>query len=139
MKKIGVLAWAVAICACVPGAMAQESEAGPLPAYPGPGCKEPDLALVMPQPGSDAVPARIANFKVKAFNKAMDAYNSCIHIYVDNANRDMANIKDRANADLKRISDRANASMKIVEDRIGQALAQVKAIAEAQQTVMDAR
>jgi hypothetical protein len=137
VKKIGVLAWAVAMCACAQAAMAQDWQSRPPMTYPDPPCVPPDLAQIMPPPDGDVAEARIYNFKVKAFNKAMDAYNSCIHTYVDNANRDMATIKDRANADLKRISNRANASLKIVEDKIGQALAQVKAIADAQQSAMD--
>jgi ElaB/YqjD/DUF883 family membrane-anchored ribosome-binding protein len=95
------------------------------------------LGIVKPLFGNDAAEARIANYKIKAFNRAVDDYNACIRDYVDKANGDMAAIKDRANADLKRTSDRANASMTLVEDKIAQALAQVKAIADAQQHAMD--
>ena len=98
--------------------------------YPEPRCQRPEISKI-DKPlssfgasgfGSGAVGSY--NAKVKAFNKEADAYDTCMHAYIDKANVDVKRIQDKANADLKRISDQANLSMHAIQDRIRQAVSE---------------
>jgi ElaB/YqjD/DUF883 family membrane-anchored ribosome-binding protein len=68
------------------------------------------------------------NSKIKAFNKQAQAYDSCMHAYIDKANADTKRIQDKANADLKQISERANAAMKTIQDKIRQAVSDANSV-----------
>jgi ElaB/YqjD/DUF883 family membrane-anchored ribosome-binding protein len=69
------------------------------------------------------------NAKVRKFNRDAAVYSSCMHDYIDMANRDVQHIRDKANADLKEITARANASMKAIQDKLRQAVADANAVA----------
>lgn len=98
--------------------------------YPGPSCTKPQMNLVKPEAGNSQA-VNMYNAKVYTFNKQAAAYDSCLHAYIDTANRDVKAIQDKANADLKEISEHANAAMKEIEDKIGQAVADGKSVSAA--------
>ena len=106
--------------------------------YPDPLCKKPQVNMIRPgtqiNSGNNAIdsgPVGSYNSKVKAFNKDAAAYDTCMHAYIDTANRDVKSIQEKANADLKQISERANASMKAIQDKIRQAVAEANSVAAA--------
>jgi hypothetical protein len=113
---------------CVDDAMAQAADTSQANSYPESQCAKPDLKLIKPPEIThngnmyDSGPVGSYNSRVKAFNKANEAYASCIHTYVENGNREVQRIQEEANADMKRIKDNANASMAAVHDKIQKAL-----------------
>lgn len=96
--------------------------------YPAPQCTRPQIDLVWPESGNQAAVANF-NVKVREFNRGAAAYDSCIHDYIDKANRDIQRIQDKANTDVKEITTRANASIKAIQDKARQAAADANAIA----------
>jgi hypothetical protein len=114
------------------GAQAPAADALPDGAnYPDPPCKKPQVNMIRPATVVDNYEAVYAyNAKVKTFNKQAAAYDSCMHTYIDKANRDVKIIQDKANADLKQISERANVSMKAIQDKIQQAVTDARSVSE---------
>jgi hypothetical protein len=96
--------------------------------YPDPDCTKPQVNLVKPGAWNNSEAVDSYNLKVRRFNQAVTAYDSCMHAYIDKANGDVKVIQDKANADLKQITERANASMKVIQDKIGQAVADAKSV-----------
>ena len=115
------------------GAWSQTTTPEALPggiSYPDPQCTRPRVNLVKPGALNDNSGAvNTYNLKVKAFNREGAAYNSCMHAYLDQANRDVKVIQEKANADLKQITERANASMKVIQDKIRHAVADANDVA----------
>jgi hypothetical protein len=125
------LALAAILVCCSSAARSQTPDVSPdIASYPDPQCKKPRTTVVRPdvqlggrQSAVDSGAVGAYNARVKAFNRDSAAYNSCMHAYIDAANRDVKTIQDKANADVKQITERANASMKVIQDKIRQAVA----------------
>jgi ElaB/YqjD/DUF883 family membrane-anchored ribosome-binding protein len=121
------------------GAWSQTTTPEALPggiSYPDPQCTRPRVNMIRPNvqlnTGGNAVDSGAIgsyNSKVRTFNRDAAAYNSCMHAYIDKANRDVKVVQEKANADLKQITERANASMKVIQDKIRQAVADANDIA----------
>jgi ElaB/YqjD/DUF883 family membrane-anchored ribosome-binding protein len=141
MRRVASTIVAISALFVVSGARAQTID-GPTPAeYPPPDCQKPDLKLIKPEAersgsGNLWMPN---NARILKFDDEVQAFYSCIHGYIDNANSEAKKIQDKANSDLKQITDSANAKIKGIQDKIRQAaseandlaLAQAKASAEA--------
>lgn len=142
-KMVGALAFAIAACCCADAGTAQPADIAPVAAYPDPQCAKPDLGLVkLTQLGdvTDAMynaRARAYNAHIKQFNQASQAYASCIHAYVEGANREVDRVQNQANSDIKRIKDNANAAMAAIQDKIRKLVAEGDALA-AEQSAMAA-
>ena len=109
---------------------AQAEENVPVVPFPDPQCTKPDLNLIKP-PELKHVgnmyhlgPVGSYNSRVKAFNRATEVYASCIHTYVEDANREVERVQNQANSDMKRIRDNANATMAAIQDKIRKAVAE---------------
>jgi hypothetical protein len=133
MKQI--LALAAFLVCLSSGAWCQGPDALPDGAnYPDPPCQKPQVSRIdKPQSsfgagGFDSGAVGSYNSKVKAFNKEAQAYDACMHAYIDKANGDVKRVQDKANADLKQITDRANASMHAIQDKIRQAVAEANGV-----------
>ena len=134
-KVIPLVVLAIAGIFCVDVAMAQVADPNQPNAYPDPQCTKPDIKLVKPpRPKGiyDWGPVNTYNSKVEAYNRESNAYNLCMHAYIDNANREVKTIQDQAKVDLKRITDTANARINVVQDKIRQAVADANGVAAAQ-------
>jgi hypothetical protein len=124
------------------GAWGQDADALPDAAhYPAPNCIKPQIDLVSPKmtintkvgAGAEYDSGNIGSYnsKIKAFNKAAAAYDSCMHAYIDKANGDVKRIQEYANTELKRITDQANGAMKAIQDKIRQAVSDANGVATA--------
>lgn len=129
-KMIGTLAFAIVACCYADAGRAQPAEVPPAAAYPDPQCTKPDLSLIKPPKFThdgnmyDSGSVGSYNSRVKAFNRATEAYASCIHAYVENANHEVERVQNQANSDMKRIKDNANAAMAAIQDKIRKAVAE---------------
>ena len=117
-----------AILCCMSAAAGAQDALPDGATYPDPGCTKPQTDLVKPETGNNAAVGNY-NAKVRKFNRDTAVYSSCMHDYIDKANRDVQRIQDKANADLKEITARANASMRAIEDKVRQAVADANAVA----------
>jgi ElaB/YqjD/DUF883 family membrane-anchored ribosome-binding protein len=118
---------AAILCCISAAAGAQDALPDGVP-YPDPGCTKPQTDLVKPETANSAAVGNY-NAKVRKFNRDAAVYSSCMHDYIDKANRDVQHIQDKANADLKEITARANASMKAIQDKLRQAVADANTVA----------
>jgi|SRR4051812_332338 hypothetical protein len=121
-----------AFLACVPSMAGAQTTAQPDSAgYADPHCAKPQMNLVNPGVWNNSDAVASYNLKVKKFNQTVTAYDSCMHAYIDKANRDVKAIQEKANADLKQITERANVSMKVIQDKISLAVADAKSVGAA--------
>lgn len=106
--------------------------------YPDPQCTRPRTAAVKPGMqteshvggGSSFTSGAVGSYnsRVKAFNRDAAAYNTCMHAYIDTANRDVKTVQDKTNAELKLVAERGNASLKAIQDKISQAVADANSL-----------
>jgi len=140
MRGIVSIVMAIFVLFAFSGARAQSASGPPLAGqYPLPDCQKPEMKLIMPESERSGNMWMPNNARIEKFNKEANAFDSCMHRYIDNANSEVKKIQDKANNDLKQITDNANAAMKEIQDKIRQAvndanevaLAQEKSLAEA--------
>ena len=92
-KIMSVLVFIALGIFCVDAAMAQDADR--MQPYPDPRCTKPDIKLVKtPRPTGiyDWGPVNTYNSKVEAYNRETNAYDLCMHAYIDNANREVKTI-----------------------------------------------
>lgn len=76
-------------------ALAQPAPGSNMPAdfYPHSSCEKPPLPPKGAPGISDQQAALVYNQKVKLYNEKANAFNACTKVYVDNAQRDIAQIQ----------------------------------------------
>jgi hypothetical protein len=141
-KIISIVVLATISIYCADVAVAQDADR--MQPYPDPQCTKPDLGLIKPPKLGDVTDdtynarARAYNSHVKEFNRTSEAYRTCVHAYIGNANREVKRIQDQANADLKRVTDNSNAAMDAVQGKVKQAISDLNDFARAEESAMAA-
>ena len=142
-KMVGALAFVIVACCNANPGKAQTADLPAAAAYPDPQCTKPDLGLIKPPKLGDVTDdtynarARAYNSHLKEFNLASEAYDSCIHAYVEGANREVDRVQNQANSDMKRIKDNANAAITAIQEKSRKLVAEGNDFA-AQQNAMAA-
>jgi hypothetical protein len=139
MRRVAGTVVVISTLFAVLDARAQTSGAPPVADYPPPDCQKPELKVIKSETQRSGNSWVTDNSRLIQFDEKAQAFYSCMHGYVDNANNEVKKIQDKANSDLKQISDNANASIKAIQDKVREAvneandlaLAQTKSAAEA--------
>jgi hypothetical protein len=128
MKKFVFLLGLGTMCCLLPIAADGQGEAnGGASDYPDPHCPRPKVKLVKPAYThrdyiEDSDPVGSYNEKVKIYNREAQAYDACMHTYIDNANSELKRVQTDANNRIHQITDAANARLKMIESKIAAAV-----------------
>jgi hypothetical protein len=132
---VAMLVVAAAICTMPKNVVAQPEASAPPTQYPDPQCHRPNVKLIKPeysQVGNTVSSGAVGSYNalVKTYNREANAYNACMHSYIDNANSELKRIQNDANEKIKQITDGANTRLKSVEGKIAQAVSDANGVAE---------
>ena len=94
-----------AILCCISAAAGAQEALPDGASYPDPGCTKPQTDLVKPETANSAAVGNY-NAKVRKFNRDAAVYSSCMHDYIDKANRDVQHIQDRARGEKQEATNR---------------------------------
>jgi hypothetical protein len=108
------MALAFGLIFCLPAAAQGQGDVGAATTdYPDPQCPRPEVKLL--KPGythtsnlEDSGPAGSYNDKVKVYNSEAQAYDACMHAYINGANAELKRVQDDANQRIHQISESAN-------------------------------